>query len=107
MFRQETGVTISSFLRRARMDRAAELLRAGDANVTEAAMTVGYSSLSHFSKVFAETFGCAVHTCMGGKRKSYSQGKLVDRPRSRMKSTAAATQKIVNLLLRLRAISVI
>jgi AraC-like DNA-binding protein len=66
MFRQETGVTISSYLRRARMDRAAELLRAGDANVTEAAMTVGYSSLSHFSKAFAETFGCC--PCLYGRK---------------------------------------
>lgn len=66
MFRQETGVTISAYLRRARMDRAAELLRAGEANVTEAAMTVGYSSLSHFSKAFAETFGCC--PCLYGRK---------------------------------------
>ena len=66
IFRQETGVTISGFLRRARLDRAAELLRAGDANVTEAAMTVGYSSLSHFSKAFAETFGCC--PCLYGRK---------------------------------------
>ncbi len=65
-FRQETGVTISSYLRRARMDRAAELLRAGEANVTEAAMKVGYSSLSHFSKAFAETFGCC--PCLYGRK---------------------------------------
>jgi AraC-like DNA-binding protein len=66
MFRQETGVTISSFLRRARLDRAAELIRAGEANVTEAAITVGYSSLSHFSKAFAETFGCC--PCLYGRK---------------------------------------
>jgi AraC-like DNA-binding protein len=66
MFRQETGVTISAYLRRLRMDRAAELIRAGDANVTEAAMTVGYSSLSHFSKAFAETFGCC--PCLYGRK---------------------------------------
>jgi AraC-like DNA-binding protein len=66
MFRQETGVTISAYLRRLRMDRAAELIRAGEANVTEAAMTVGYSSLSHFSKAFAETFGCC--PCLYGRK---------------------------------------
>ena len=32
------------------MERAAELLRTGRYNVTEAATEVGYSSLSHFSK---------------------------------------------------------
>lgn len=66
MFRQETGVTISAYLRRLRLDRAAELIRAGEANVTEAAMTVGYSSLSHFSKAFAETFGCC--PCLYGRK---------------------------------------
>ena len=38
--------------------RAAELLRTGRYNVTEAATEVGYSSLSHFSKAFCETIGC-------------------------------------------------
>jgi AraC-like DNA-binding protein len=66
MFRQETGVTISAYLRRLRLDRAAELIRAGEANVTEAAMAVGYSSLSHFSKAFAETFGCC--PCLYGRK---------------------------------------
>ncbi len=40
------------------MERAAELLRTGKCNVTEAALEVGYNSLSHFSAVFRETFGC-------------------------------------------------
>ncbi|MDD5198957.1 MAG: AraC family transcriptional regulator [Terrimicrobiaceae bacterium] len=66
IFRQETGLTLTAFLRRARLDRAAELLRSGEANVTEAAMTVGYSSLSHFSKAFAEAFGCC--PCLYGRR---------------------------------------
>ena len=40
------------------MERAAELLRSGRYNVTEAATEVGYASLSHFSKAFCETIGC-------------------------------------------------
>jgi AraC-like DNA-binding protein len=40
------------------VERAAELLLAGRHNVTEAAMEVGYSSLSHFSKAFCTTIGC-------------------------------------------------
>ena len=40
------------------MERAAELLEAGRHNVTEAALEVGYNSLSHFSAAFHETFGC-------------------------------------------------
>ncbi|MBA3962581.1 MAG: helix-turn-helix transcriptional regulator [Chthoniobacterales bacterium] len=58
VFSREVGLTIPQFLRNARMERAAELLRTGRYNVTEAATEVGYSSLSHFSKSFCETIGC-------------------------------------------------
>lgn len=57
IFSEEAGVTITRYLRTLRLERAAELLRTGKHNVTEAAMMVGYSSLSHFSKAFAEQFG--------------------------------------------------
>jgi AraC-like DNA-binding protein len=58
LFTQEAGVTMQQYLRQIRMERAAELLRSGKCNVTEAAMEVGYSSLSHFSSTFHEMFGC-------------------------------------------------
>jgi AraC-like DNA-binding protein len=58
IFSREVGLTIPQFLRNLRMDRAAELLRSGRYNVTEAATEVGYASLSHFSKAFCETIGC-------------------------------------------------
>ncbi len=51
-------MTLPQYLRKTRMERAAELLRSGDFNVTEAALEVGYSSLSHFSLAFHQTFGC-------------------------------------------------
>lgn len=57
-FSAEMGKTIPQFLRQIRMERAAELLRSGKYNVTEAAMEVGYSSLSHFSQAFCQTMGC-------------------------------------------------
>ena len=58
IFSAQTGQTIMQHLRQLRMDRAAELLRSGEHNVTEAAMEVGYNSLSHFSAAFHEAFGC-------------------------------------------------
>jgi AraC family transcriptional regulator len=58
MFSREVGLTIPQYLRKLRMERAAELLRTGRYNVTEAATEVGYASLSHFSKAFCETIGC-------------------------------------------------
>jgi len=57
-FSAETGLTIPQYIRQLRMERAAALLSSGKFNVTEAALEVGYSSLSHFSQAFHETFGC-------------------------------------------------
>ncbi len=57
-FSAEVGMTIPQYLRRLRMEKAAELLLAGGHNVTEAAFAVGYASLGHFSKSFCEVIGC-------------------------------------------------
>jgi AraC family transcriptional regulator len=56
-FSREMQMTIPQYLRKLRMERAAELLQSGKYNVTEAAMEVGYSSLSHFSQAFCQTMG--------------------------------------------------
>ena len=58
IFTEEMGQTITACLRELRLERAAELLRTGLCNVTEAAFAVGYNSLSHFTVAFRETFGC-------------------------------------------------
>ena len=57
-FSKEMGMSIPQYLRQLRMEKAAELLKSGEYNVTEAAFEVGYSSLSHFSSAFHEMFGC-------------------------------------------------
>ena len=57
-FSREMGMTMPQYLRQIRMERAAELLKSGKFNVTEAALGVGYNSLSHFSEAFCETMGC-------------------------------------------------
>ncbi len=57
-FSSATGMTIPQYLRQLRLERAAELLSAGKMNVTEVALEVGYSSLSHFSQAFHAAFGC-------------------------------------------------
>jgi len=58
IFSSQTGQTITQYLRQLRMERAAELLKSREYNVTETALEVGYSSLSHFSAAFQETFNC-------------------------------------------------
>lgn len=57
-FSRVMGKTIPQMLRELRVRRAAELLREGRHNVTEAAMEVGYTSLSHFSTAFCQITGC-------------------------------------------------
>ena len=57
-FSQHVGRTVPQYLRQLRLERAAQLLKEGRCNVTEAALAVGYSSLSHFSKAFWEAYGC-------------------------------------------------
>ena len=57
-FSEQMGMTLTQFLRQVRLERAAELLRSGKFNVTQAALEVGYSSVGHFSTAFHETFGC-------------------------------------------------
>jgi AraC-like DNA-binding protein len=58
VFTQEMGKSIFQCLRDLRLERAAELLRAGDLNVTQVSLEVGYSSPSHFSAAFHEAYGC-------------------------------------------------
>jgi AraC-like DNA-binding protein len=58
IFSGETGRSIFQYLRALRLERAAELLREQKLNVTQVALAVGYSSPSHFSTAFHETFGC-------------------------------------------------
>ncbi|MBK1882892.1 helix-turn-helix transcriptional regulator [Luteolibacter pohnpeiensis] len=50
---QETSKPLSLHLREMRIEKAVELLAGNRLNVTEVALQVGYSSLSHFSKAFA------------------------------------------------------
>lgn len=56
-FAQVEGKPLTLWLRRARIEKAAELIASGRCNVSEAALEVGYRSFSHFSRAFAEEKG--------------------------------------------------
>lgn len=51
-----TGKTPSRFMRSYRLNRAVELLRAGQLNISEIAYTVGFADPSYFSRTFQEEF---------------------------------------------------
>jgi signal transduction histidine kinase/ligand-binding sensor domain-containing protein/DNA-binding response OmpR family regulator len=54
-----TGKPATHFIRAVRLERAAELLRSGNGNITEIAYEVGFGSQSYFTRCFTEHFGCS------------------------------------------------
>ena len=57
-FRGVFGENLSTFLREARMRRAAELLQSSELRVAEIAAQVGYENQSKFAAVFVRRFDC-------------------------------------------------
>lgn len=56
-FRTLLGRTVHSYLEDARLDAARRLMAERDADVTEAALAVGYANPSHFAKLFKRRLG--------------------------------------------------
>jgi AraC family transcriptional regulator, transcriptional activator of the genes for pyochelin and ferripyochelin receptors len=56
-FRKMYGTSVFGYLRQLRLEEARDLLEKGNMNVTEAAMAVGYNSISSFTRAFSEHFG--------------------------------------------------
>ncbi len=56
-FRQLYGTTVFDYLRQRRLIEARRLIAEQNMNVTEAALRVGYNSISSFSKAFSKHFG--------------------------------------------------
>lgn len=57
IFPAHTGLPVYKYLQEARLSGAKRLLTEGSNRVTDVALTVGYSSLSHFSALFRRRFG--------------------------------------------------
>jgi AraC family transcriptional activator of pyochelin receptor len=56
-FRKMHGTSVFGYLRKMRLEEARHLLEKGGMNVTEAAIAVGYNSISSFSRAFSAHFG--------------------------------------------------
>ena len=56
-FRQVFGKSAFGYLHDYRMERARQLLRAGELNVSEAARTVGFANRSYFAAAFRKKYG--------------------------------------------------
>ncbi|MBQ0166214.1 MAG: response regulator [Treponema sp.] len=57
LFKKETGISFSTYLRNVRVERAKELLCTTDMKTYEISEAVGYSDTKYFSKVFREVTG--------------------------------------------------
>jgi AraC family transcriptional activator of pyochelin receptor len=57
LFKEAYGVSVGAYLRRERMAAARGLLLFQGANVSEAALAVGYNNVSHFIDVFTRHYG--------------------------------------------------
>lgn len=56
-FRRTVGCTVGEYLRRLRVERAAEQLVSGDDSLAEIALAAGFADQSHFSNVFRRRTG--------------------------------------------------
>ena len=57
LFKREMGETLSEYLLRIKIERAAELLKSGNYKVGEIAVMVGYNASSYFSVIFKKYIG--------------------------------------------------
>lgn len=69
LFKEQMGMSPYQYLVQVRVERAAELLRGGRRNVTEAALSVGFQDLSRFSRAFSGRFGCKPSEMMPATRR--------------------------------------
>ena len=57
LFKSETGEGIKQYIIRARLERAAELLRSTNDRIYEIAEKCGFESTRHFSETFSRAYG--------------------------------------------------
>ena len=57
-FKEETGISVSDYVKKAKIDRAKILLRSTDLSIQELSDRFCFSSRNYFSRVFSETVGC-------------------------------------------------
>ena len=78
LFVQETGMTVSQYVTGMKMEEAKRLLDVSHKSIAEIAGFLGYSSQSHFQRVFKKTFGLTP-----GEYKTGTEGKKPKRTKKR------------------------
>lgn len=89
-FREETGVSVSSYVRRAKLERAKVLLLSTDLTVQEIARELHFSSRSHFCRVFSDDEGCTPGLYRKRRRNGYkTTDPLVELAKPRVRAGGA------------------
>lgn len=57
LFKKETGLSVSNYVKAAKIERAKTMLRSSDDTVTEIAEKLGFTTRSYFSQVFTQMVG--------------------------------------------------
>ncbi|GAA3522998.1 hypothetical protein GCM10022393_42170 [Aquimarina addita] len=58
-FKYLYGRTVTDYIRNVRLERAEQLIKTTDLNISEVVYSVGFSSRSYFSKIFKEKYSCS------------------------------------------------
>lgn len=58
LFKKETGISLSNYIRNEKLSAAANMLKYSDLSYTEIAEYFGFSSQSHFIQCFKTDYGC-------------------------------------------------
>jgi AraC-like DNA-binding protein len=58
-FKRMHNRTVADHIRNVRLERAEQLIRTTDLNISEVVYTVGLTSRSYFSKIFKQKYGCS------------------------------------------------
>ena len=57
LFKREVGVPFRQYLRRSRIEAAAEMLKSNASSIKEIALALGYADVSNFHRDFRQVFG--------------------------------------------------
>ena len=66
IFFAATGFQLGEYIQRQKLEKAMHLLKRGQGNILEVALSVGYESASSFTRAFKTNFGCTPTAIMNG-----------------------------------------
>jgi len=79
-FKAETGLSLSDYIRKCRMEESRTLLTYSDLGLSEISDLLGFSSQSHFQNLFKKEFGITPHQFRQGRRSELEESPADPEP---------------------------